>query len=933
MSVVHVPGDFAELTDALEQCSDGTIIELHADVYRGSHTISKPVVIRGSEGTLLAPCEGDGSPIFEIEEGSLCLQDVKLIESVAAIVAYGSARLDAVRCAFVRNGTGILAWGDAQVRTCESVFSESTDAAIRASELSHLDLEQSLIHRGDIGIELRDQASLLMKDSRIQQNGSGICATDSATLRCEQCTISDNCRKSEIPKREDLTALLLRQWNVRVTPEEVKRSDRLLRRGESLPSAGVVLQGEASGVLVRTEISKQCTGVLVSGGQAELEGCTIRGNRSPGMVVSDAVRCVGGGRVRIDGSTVSDNDNGISVSARSGTSEVAVTETQFCHNKLALSAGPGGAARVSHSQFRENAQACIADEAVIEISDNSFEQNTDSIVARFSTVTGASNHIEGYGPPIRGDVHGDLRAGHSKSGPSELRFPNPTCLSLQEAIDAVEDGGTILLQAGTYETAVSISKRLTLSVEGGAGRAVLVPPPGWFTRPNHKALYGATIGIHPMSPDSPVLVSIGPGAEVQWNRIDFCGSVECNGNAQSRFASCNFYGVGRESVGLLAFDQCSIVLEKYCRTLHCSLGTLIADDSKLTASHCTWELCGYGGGIAVVGQATAELERNAFRNCANSVVGGCCRGDHPHISGQDNEFDSPVTPKIHGYVPDLRKTQEPTQERVTLPDDRYATINEAIDDLKPGGILVLGAGQHTGLGHMLIGKPVRIRGDRQTSVVGGAVPWIVNGGILTVNAVTFARRVVVRGEGQVRMEDCHLRDGIHVGDSAIAEMSGCEIACADNKKCVDMEGPATITIQGCSLHGGSSGLWANDGACVEIADSSLFDLKYRSRSGFRLGRQYAVYLGLRTSMRMARCQLYDNDEVGICALGMTQLHMEDTQVRGHQTGLELGSWKGGHPPFALSGHGNIIQGNKYNVTPDPSGTAKWPDGFLDDEAN
>ena len=88
----------------------------------------------------------------------------------------------------------------------------------------------------------------------------------------------------------------------------------------------------------------------------------------------------------------------------------------------------------------------------------------------FVCVQGANNYIQGNHPDLCGEVDAEVRLSPVLLSEQDVIKVPDDYASLQDGLDAVPSGGTVLITSGTYQESVTIPKPLTLR---GEGRVIL----------------------------------------------------------------------------------------------------------------------------------------------------------------------------------------------------------------------------------------------------------------------------------------------------------------------------------------------------------------------------------------------------------------------------------------------------------------------------
>lgn len=172
--------------------------------------------------------------------------------------------------------------------------------------------------------------------------------------------------------------------------------------------------------------------------------------------------------------------------------------------------------------------------------------------------------------------------------------------------------------------------------------------------------------------------------------------------------------------------------------------------------------------------------------------------------------------------------KEPAESAISWPDDRYASVQEAVDALLPGGILLLKSGSY--VAGLTIGKEVSIEaGDGQVTLQarGAALPVfsLVHGAELHLSSITVsggATGLAISAGARAVVVGCNISDnteGINLSHSSSANMKECGIM-RNERNGVVVGGAAQAVITRCSISNSNGyGVVVTDSAQVTIADS------------------------------------------------------------------------------------------------------------------
>lgn len=233
-----------------------------------------------------------------------------------------------------------------------------------------------------------------------------------------------------------------------------------------------------------------------------------------------------------------------------------------------------------------------------------------------------------------------------------------------------------------------------------------------------------------------------------------------------------------------------------------------------------------GRGVGFSGNAGAD-----FRHCrveGNSGF-GIFAWTTGEVTGEGNEFHNNGL-DLGGNVPAALRIglKERLETAVTWPDERYGSLQEAVDALLPGGKLVLEPGTYTA--GLTIGTPLSIETGNGQAVLSGksdALPVlsVVGGADLHLSGCIItggAEGLLVSATARVVLDACTISgntDGISVSHSAFTEIAYSDIE--DNqRRGVVIAGAAQAAVSGCSVrNNGEQGFAVADSAQLTVSDS------------------------------------------------------------------------------------------------------------------
>jgi len=400
--------------------------------------------------------------------------------------------------------------------------------------------------------------------------------------------------------------------------------------------------------------------------------------------------------------------------------------------------------------------------------------------------------------------------------------------SIQEAIDAAESGGTVLVKEGTYEENLTINKDLTLKA----------------TEEAKVTIKGTDQGTS--------LISLSPSqSEITITRITLMGKdnkasgIEVKGKSTLTLNQCKVVNNDDSGIEILDSSQAyiigstirnngeGIVVRDSSRAELISNevkrneweGINVSSSSKTTIQDNQISRNGEGG-INVWQSGGLEIASNVI---SNNRMGGILIEEAAGVSVRDNEigenpgigfgvlgcsklmikenkirknnvglflveksdektklFDNEIEGNLVNFAgavkPSMRnRLMEPKKEEISFPDDRYPTLQHAIDALLPGGELVL---ENDVRGGVVIDKEIKIKSSEKVAKLSldsayTPVFSLINGADLKLKNVRITNPkgmgIIQGGDSTIRVLDSVIIDNEHGGiwilDSAQATIA------------------------------------------------------------------------------------------------------------------------------------------------------------------
>lgn len=233
-------------------------------------------------------------------------------------------------------------------------------------------------------------------------------------------------------------------------------------------------------------------------------------------------------------------------------------------------------------------------------------------------------------------------------------------------------------------------------------------------------------------------------------------------------------------------------------------------------------------GVALSGGAGADIRDCLVEGNSGFGIFSWASGV---VSGEDNEFcDNGID--LGGNLPGTLRLplRQPSETAITWPDERYGSLQEAIDALLPGGKLTLDPGTH--VAGLSIGTSLSIEaGDGQTVLMAksGVSPVLslVGGAELHLAGLTItggAEGLLISSEAVAVITDCTIsgnNEGFNLSHSASAQIVHCDID--DNeRRGIYVGGAAQAVIDRCFIRdNGGQGIGVADSAWVTVSNSTI----------------------------------------------------------------------------------------------------------------
>lgn len=502
---------------------------------------------------------------------------------------------------------------------------------------------------GGSGVTLGGLAVVEIKDATISGRVAGIEAADSARLVLNGCTVSDSRQRAVVLSGSARASISRSSISGNRGPgvwvygsAEVEFYDcAIVGNGEH----GLLLQDEAQVKLTNCSVSGNGGHGLWLAGQSivQLLGGEVSGNSDQGIKAAD------GGMVEVTGTRVISNWNGIEVGHGA---RVTLTDADVSNNRWdGVRVRDSARAIISGSALTANRRGvALIGNAGADISDSLIEMNSVYGVFSWSAgeVTGAGNSFLENGIDLGGNVSGTLRLPLTEPVEAAITWPDERYASLQEAVDALLPGGTLLLQPGTHSAGLTIGKQLSIEARDGEvtlmGKSSALPVlslvGGAKLRLDGVAISGGSVGVLVSSDGRVVLVECSISRNVQGVNLASVSSAEITDcSIEGNETDGVFVGGSAEA----AITGCIISDQGQC-------GIAVADAARVRIVDTVVTRSGRDGGVVLRGYSQAILEGNTIVDNRGYGVAiywhpcfvGTGRFFRGHISGKGNVLQGNV---------------------------------------------------------------------------------------------------------------------------------------------------------------------------------------------------------------------------------------------------------------------------------------------------
>lgn len=596
-TILVKPGQ--SLQDVIDKAPEHSVLVLSRGTWAGNLRVDKSLVLRGQgwEATLIQADQA-GPPVLWVgKEAQVVVEGVTIKGGRGG---YQSPEM---------SSSGVFATDGATLQIREAKIVQNAASGVFASAQANVILERVEIgENARYGVEVVGEAHVQLKNVQIVQNGmGGLWVAKKGTVDAEGSVVAQN-QALGLWVRDEARVKL---WDSEVREnrgpgmrcQDSSKIALLASRILKNDDVGVEVLGSAALEAYGTIFQENWHGILVRGGNADLQGCLFTLNRW------DGINARGNSRVVLERTHLSQG-RGSGISATEGASLVL--------------------------------KGCTIQDFRV------------AGVSRFSRlpVTGENNIFDGNGVALLGNVRPEIREKKATSALRALSFPHPDFPDLQSAIDALLPGGVLEIQPGSYVAGITVDKPLEIR---GQGEVVLKGVSD--TAPVLSLVAEAAlnlVGVKITGGSEGLALGAGAAAEV------FDCEIFENGSGIKLWQDAKLHAarvtVARhEQGGIWLWDESQAFLEdlKILENEMCGIGA--SGRSFLGLYRSTVAGNGWLGGVLLREFARAEIRENTFsENRGYGIVAenpscvGSGRGFWGEVEGSGNIFSGnykgPVCP-------------------------------------------------------------------------------------------------------------------------------------------------------------------------------------------------------------------------------------------------------------------------------------------------
>lgn len=287
-----------------------------------------------------------------------------------------------------------------------------------------------------------------------------------------------------------------------------------------------------------------------------------------------------------------------------------------------------------------------------------------------------------------------------------------------------------------------------------------------------------------------------------------------------------------DGYGLMVSDSAKVSLTNSTISSNRWNGLSIRDSAQMTLTNSTVSSNG-GTGIGIGGSAAVEIKDSIVQNNQGCGIGVFSKEAQVH--GTPNKIWNNGA-DLCGFAPVyLRQPLVSQTDRAHLrvPED-YKSIQEAVDAITPGGMILVAAGYYEA--GLTIWKPLKLKGAGRGQTVLRARPqhWPIVSIIADVEEILLEGLQIEGSQwsglliygGMVTVQDTQVSgnegDGFEVQGSAHVNLAN-SIVSSNEQDGISISDSATVSLTGSQVfNNGRDGLWVLDLAIASLSNSAVF---------------------------------------------------------------------------------------------------------------
>jgi len=606
--IVYPHADYASLQEAVDSVAAGGEIILQDGTYWESIVVSREISIT-AEAEASLNSSSEWIPVVSLVEGGhLHLTDVEVYGGIIGVVVGADSRLVGTGCTFSGNeDAGILAQDFAGVTLSDCRISWNGWNGIEIGDSATLEMSHCVIvDQYDNGLVLQQESAAVVTECEFYWNSCGIRMEDAATLDLNESTISENYDCGILAEG---SANVFRGGDNVIAANESDLSGPI-PRSITLPSrepteAEIVFPDPAYNDLQAAINALQPDGRLllkegvyegnlvvwrdlwiepVAGAAVEIKGANL---------ALPTIDVIEEARLHLSNLTVSGGKDGIRAGGSSNLSATDVTVSGHLGKAIHLMNQTN--ATLTNCLLTDNGGGLyLSDTSHVEATDTTicFNSQAGISVSSAASVTGTNIELYANGEAWNGNLDTVVEV-MSVEESAAMLFPNADYPTLQAAIDALPEGGELVLQEGTHAAGVTIDKQLSI-----------------------RAQLGRRVDLVETDENLPV-ISLETGADLSLLDINITEGGEgilAREDANFAMLNCKLANLNK---AMTVVDSATATLDA-CTIEDNELGIEIKDAGYLDLSASTIQRT-KGDGLSLRGEATAQISNCEISNNTTGI--------------------------------------------------------------------------------------------------------------------------------------------------------------------------------------------------------------------------------------------------------------------------------------------------------------------------